>query len=158
MKAKRRKTTGTGRMRHLKEVSRKFKNGFRLVPISSLCLDFLLNMFDFVERVPPPPRRSRPPLNKRIVIETSVPTAAGSLDRRQCSIEGSYGCNDSCLVLCGACLYWHTLFFANLPICLRSGTRLQTMLLGSPRQEFAQLFALRHIVVEPYDYYTVDSP
>ncbi|KAJ9124313.1 60S ribosomal protein L37A [Naganishia vaughanmartiniae] len=29
LKAKRRKTTGTGRMRHLKEVSRKFKNGFR---------------------------------------------------------------------------------------------------------------------------------
>ncbi|ODV89414.1 hypothetical protein CANCADRAFT_4038 [Tortispora caseinolytica NRRL Y-17796] len=29
MKAKRRKTTGTGRMRYLKLVSRKFKNGFR---------------------------------------------------------------------------------------------------------------------------------
>ncbi|KAI4210284.1 MAG: hypothetical protein LQ351_006884 [Letrouitia transgressa] len=29
MKAKRRKTTGTGRMRHMKEVPRKFKNGFR---------------------------------------------------------------------------------------------------------------------------------
>lgn len=28
-KAKRRKTTGSGRMRSLKEVSRKFKNGFR---------------------------------------------------------------------------------------------------------------------------------
>jgi len=28
-KAKRRKTTGTGRMRHMKEVARKFKNGFR---------------------------------------------------------------------------------------------------------------------------------
>ncbi|KAG6849166.1 hypothetical protein H0H93_010843 [Arthromyces matolae] len=28
-KAKRRKTTGTGRMRHLKDVSRRFKNGFR---------------------------------------------------------------------------------------------------------------------------------
>ncbi|KAG8838317.1 60S ribosomal protein L37A [Serendipita sp. 405] len=28
-KAKRRKTTGTGRMRYLKHVSRKFKNGFR---------------------------------------------------------------------------------------------------------------------------------
>lgn len=28
-KAKRRKTTGTGRMRYMKEVSRKFKNGFR---------------------------------------------------------------------------------------------------------------------------------
>ncbi|CAL1715423.1 unnamed protein product [Somion occarium] len=28
-KAKRRKTTGTGRMRYLKEVSRRFKNGFR---------------------------------------------------------------------------------------------------------------------------------
>ncbi|KAK9687526.1 60S ribosomal protein L37B [Basidiobolus ranarum] len=28
-KAKRRKTTGTGRMRHLKGVSRRFKNGFR---------------------------------------------------------------------------------------------------------------------------------
>ncbi|KAF8160006.1 ribosomal protein L37e-domain-containing protein [Crassisporium funariophilum] len=31
-KAKRRKTTGTGRMRYLKEVSRKFKNGFRNDP------------------------------------------------------------------------------------------------------------------------------
>lgn len=30
-KAKRRKTTGTGRMRYLKEVSRRFKNGFRSV-------------------------------------------------------------------------------------------------------------------------------
>ena len=29
MKAKRRKTTGTGRMRYLKEVPRKFKNGFQ---------------------------------------------------------------------------------------------------------------------------------
>ncbi|KAI0358279.1 hypothetical protein OH77DRAFT_1421596 [Trametes cingulata] len=28
-KAKRRKTTGTGRMRYLKTVSRRFKNGFR---------------------------------------------------------------------------------------------------------------------------------
>jgi large subunit ribosomal protein L37e len=28
-KAKRRKTTGTGRMRSLSEVSRKFRNGFR---------------------------------------------------------------------------------------------------------------------------------
>ncbi|KAG9307995.1 ribosomal protein L37e-domain-containing protein [Chiua virens] len=28
-KAKRRKTTGTGRMRYLKDVSRRFKNGFR---------------------------------------------------------------------------------------------------------------------------------
>ncbi|KAF8269688.1 ribosomal protein L37e-domain-containing protein [Lactarius quietus] len=28
-KAKRRKTTGTGRMRYLKHVSRRFKNGFR---------------------------------------------------------------------------------------------------------------------------------
>nr|ALS05030.1 hypothetical protein [Centropages dorsispinatus] len=29
VKAKRRKTTGTGRMRHLSEVRRKFRNGFR---------------------------------------------------------------------------------------------------------------------------------
>ncbi|KAJ4417596.1 60S ribosomal protein L37B [Gnomoniopsis sp. IMI 355080] len=29
-KAKRRKTTGTGRMRSLSEVSRKFRNGFRV--------------------------------------------------------------------------------------------------------------------------------
>ncbi|KAF6237018.1 hypothetical protein HO173_004897 [Letharia columbiana] len=29
MKAKRRKTTGTGRMRSMKEVPRKFKNGFQ---------------------------------------------------------------------------------------------------------------------------------
>jgi large subunit ribosomal protein L37e len=28
-KAKRRRTTGTGRMRHLKDMPRKFKNGFR---------------------------------------------------------------------------------------------------------------------------------
>jgi len=28
-KAKRRKTTGTGRMQYLKDVSRRFKNGFR---------------------------------------------------------------------------------------------------------------------------------
>jgi large subunit ribosomal protein L37e len=28
-KAKRRKTTGTGRMRYLKDVSRRFKNGFQ---------------------------------------------------------------------------------------------------------------------------------
>ncbi|KAG7008717.1 hypothetical protein G7Y79_00004g013010 [Physcia stellaris] len=29
MKAKRRKTTGTGRMRYMKEVPRRFKNGFQ---------------------------------------------------------------------------------------------------------------------------------
>jgi len=29
MKAKRRSTTGTGRMRHLKLVQRRFRNGFR---------------------------------------------------------------------------------------------------------------------------------
>lgn len=29
IKANRRKTTGTGRMRHLKELHRRFKNGFR---------------------------------------------------------------------------------------------------------------------------------
>ncbi|KAI8799698.1 60S ribosomal protein L37 [Cladochytrium replicatum] len=29
VKGKRRKTTGTGRMRHLKELPRRFKNGFR---------------------------------------------------------------------------------------------------------------------------------
>lgn len=29
VKAKRRKTTGTGRMRHLKVVRRRFRNGFR---------------------------------------------------------------------------------------------------------------------------------
>ena len=29
-KAKRRKTTGTGRMRYLKTVARRFKNGFRM--------------------------------------------------------------------------------------------------------------------------------
>ena len=28
-KAKRRRTTGTGRMRHLKDLPRRFKNGFR---------------------------------------------------------------------------------------------------------------------------------
>lgn len=44
-KAKRRKTTGTGRMRYLKDVSRRFKNGFRHVlvivpffsPLTFLC-------------------------------------------------------------------------------------------------------------------------
>jgi hypothetical protein len=30
-KAKRRKTTGTGRMRYLKHVPRRFKNGFRMI-------------------------------------------------------------------------------------------------------------------------------
>jgi hypothetical protein len=30
-KAKRRKTTGTGRMRYLKTVARRFKNGFRMI-------------------------------------------------------------------------------------------------------------------------------
>jgi hypothetical protein len=34
-KAKRRKTTGTGRMRYLKDVSRRFKNGFRCVSLLS---------------------------------------------------------------------------------------------------------------------------
>ena len=29
MKAKRRRTDGTGRMRHMKTVARRFKNGFR---------------------------------------------------------------------------------------------------------------------------------
>jgi hypothetical protein len=35
-KAKRRKTTGSGRMRYLKEVSRRFKNGFRYVSFITL--------------------------------------------------------------------------------------------------------------------------
>jgi large subunit ribosomal protein L37e len=39
-KAKRRKTTGTGRMRYLKDVSRRFKNGFRCVPSLFLVLLF----------------------------------------------------------------------------------------------------------------------
>ena len=34
-KAKRRKTTGTGRMRYLKHVSRRFKNGFRYALMST---------------------------------------------------------------------------------------------------------------------------
>lgn len=34
-KAKRRKTTGTGRMRYLKHVSRRFKNGFRCVSFAT---------------------------------------------------------------------------------------------------------------------------
>lgn len=29
MKSKRRRTTGTGRLRHLRHMSRRFKNGFR---------------------------------------------------------------------------------------------------------------------------------
>ncbi|KAH9072288.1 ribosomal protein L37e-domain-containing protein, partial [Lactarius deliciosus] len=37
-KAKRRKTTGTGRMRYLKHVSRRFKNGFRCVAIFPLAV------------------------------------------------------------------------------------------------------------------------
>ena len=37
-KAKRRKTTGTGRMRYLKNVSRRFKNGFRY--------EFLLELYE----------------------------------------------------------------------------------------------------------------
>ena len=36
-KAKRRKTTGTGRMRYLKDVSRRFKNGFRWVLFDLFC-------------------------------------------------------------------------------------------------------------------------
>ena len=41
-KAKRRKTTGTGRMRYLKHVSRRFKNGFR-------CVDIYFGAGSFVE-------------------------------------------------------------------------------------------------------------
>lgn len=33
LKAKRRKTTGTGRMAHLRDVQRRFKNGFRCVNV-----------------------------------------------------------------------------------------------------------------------------
>lgn len=42
-KAKRRKTTGTGRMRYLKDVSRRFKNGFRCVWLSMLLWVAVLN-------------------------------------------------------------------------------------------------------------------
>jgi hypothetical protein len=35
MKGKRRKTTGTGRMRYLKDMPRRFKNGFREGNISN---------------------------------------------------------------------------------------------------------------------------
>ena len=40
-KAKRRKTTGTGRMRYLKHVSRRFKNGFRCVDIHTSRHEFI---------------------------------------------------------------------------------------------------------------------
>ena len=78
-KAKRRKTTGTGRMRYLKEVSRRFKNGFRWVFYSKgagewimtvdndpgpltpfLFLNYLLMLLRSTERIPP--RRNRPNL------------------------------------------------------------------------------------------------
>lgn len=41
-KAKRRRTTGTGRMSHLKTVTRRFKNGFREGKSIDYCLDFCL--------------------------------------------------------------------------------------------------------------------
>ena len=41
-KAKRRKTTGTGRMRYLKTVSRRFKNGFRYVSNKSMFFERIL--------------------------------------------------------------------------------------------------------------------
>lgn len=41
-KAKRRKTTGTGRMRYLKDVSRRFKNGFRCVRLFVLLIGYAL--------------------------------------------------------------------------------------------------------------------
>ena len=48
-KAKRRKTTGTGRMRYLKTVSRRFKNGFRCVHGYDLvlCWFFLMRLYMF---------------------------------------------------------------------------------------------------------------
>ncbi|KAJ7219997.1 ribosomal protein L37e-domain-containing protein, partial [Mycena pura] len=44
-KAKRRKTTGTGRMRYLKDVSRRFKNGFRWAAFTCQCRRGVLNSF-----------------------------------------------------------------------------------------------------------------
>ena len=41
-KAKRRKTTGTGRMRYLKTVSRRFKNGFRYVSMKFMLSERIL--------------------------------------------------------------------------------------------------------------------
>ena len=41
-KAKRRKTTGTGRMRYLKTVSRRFKNGFRYVSTGCMLSEYIL--------------------------------------------------------------------------------------------------------------------
>ena len=66
-KAKRRKTTGTGRMRYLKDVSRRFKNGFRLVffqgggrILESFFSELPTNATSSTERTPQ--RRSRPNL------------------------------------------------------------------------------------------------
>ncbi|KAF9461510.1 ribosomal protein L37e-domain-containing protein [Collybia nuda] len=44
-KAKRRKTTGTGRMRHLKGVSRRFKNGFRHKALNPVILRRHVSVF-----------------------------------------------------------------------------------------------------------------
>jgi hypothetical protein len=46
-KAKRRKTTGTGRMKYLKDVSRRFKNGFRWVFLPTLTTSSWLSIFFF---------------------------------------------------------------------------------------------------------------
>lgn len=41
-KAKRRRTTGTGRMKYLKDVPRRFKNGFRCVFVTDAPRNFVL--------------------------------------------------------------------------------------------------------------------
>lgn len=50
-KAKRRKTTGTGRMRYLKDVSRRFKNGFRCALLFILAMNFNSNVTTLTEKI-----------------------------------------------------------------------------------------------------------
>ena len=58
-KAKRRKTTGTGRMRYLKTVSRRFKNGFRYASFPTSYICSFSDVCISIGRTPPPPSAPR---------------------------------------------------------------------------------------------------
>ncbi|KAI0946968.1 hypothetical protein AcV7_009536 [Taiwanofungus camphoratus] len=73
-KAKRRKTTGTGRMRYLKHVSRRFKNGFRCVSISDPAAHLQLQdwvLYEIVCTSDTPNHRENTVATKRVKAKSS---------------------------------------------------------------------------------------
>lgn len=86
-KAKRRKTTGTGRMRYLKNVSRRFKNGFRYV--WQITVYFFVNKIPMAERIPWPRSEPNPQLRHNWNIVLTCRSRIFSMSRLSCIFYAS---------------------------------------------------------------------